>query len=51
MKHVFIINPAAGKADSTDFIVGQLTKMENLDYQVYVTRVPKDATEYQYHIQ
>ena len=46
MKHVFIINPAAGKADSTDFIVGQLTKMENLDYQVYVTRVPKDATEY-----
>jgi len=46
MKHIFIINPAAGKADSTNEIVGQLTKIRNLDYQVYITRVPKDATEY-----
>ena len=46
MKHVFIINPAAGKADSTDMIVHQLLKIEDLDYQVYVTRVPGDATEY-----
>ena len=46
MKHVFIINPAAGKADSTDMIVNQLLKIEDLDYQVYVTRVPGDATEY-----
>ena len=46
MKHIFIINPAAGKADSTNEIVGQLTKIRDLDYQVYITRVPKDATEY-----
>ena len=48
MKHLFIINPAAGKRDST----GELTQKiraacdsRNLDYEVLVSRAPGDCTQ------
>lgn len=47
MKHVFIVNPAAGTVDSTRSIEAALSAYgERIDYEVYVTRGEKDATAY-----
>ncbi len=47
MKHIFIINPAAGKDNSFDNIkkILELKKVE-VDYELYETQAPGDATAY-----
>ena len=47
MKHIFIINPAAGKNNSFDNIkkILELKKVE-VDYELYETQAPGDATAY-----
>ncbi|MBE6590355.1 MAG: YegS/Rv2252/BmrU family lipid kinase [Ruminococcaceae bacterium] len=44
MKHVFIINPAAGKEDSVQALKSLLEGRE--DCEIYATEGPCDATEY-----
>jgi diacylglycerol kinase (ATP) len=44
MKHVFIINPAAGKEDSLEKLSELLSGRE--DCEIYTTKCPGDATEY-----
>ena len=44
MKHVFVINPAAGKEDSVESLTALLSGYENCE--VYATQGPCDATEY-----
>lgn len=47
MKHVFIVNPAAGTQDATARIKERLAAYgDTLDYEVYVTRGQKDATTF-----
>ncbi len=50
MKHLFIINPCAGKEDSTTAITQQVeayaTLHPDFDYQLYVTQCPGDATRW-----
>ncbi len=47
MKHVFIINPAAGKENSYEEIRGALEALETpVDYELYETQAPGDATAY-----
>lgn len=47
MKHIFIINPAAGKANSYEAIRTALDSMEEpVDYEIYLTQAPGDATAY-----
>ena len=47
MKHIFVINPAAGKANSYENIRNVLETMENkVDYEIYRTQAPGDATAY-----
>lgn len=47
MKHVFIINPAAGKENAYDTIRRELEALEtSVDYELYVTQAPGDATAY-----
>lgn len=47
MKHIFVVNPAAGKSDSTAEIEGVLKSLtEQIDYEVYTTTTPCDATAY-----
>ena len=46
MKHVFIINPAAGQENSEQPLLDALKQKENLDYEVYYTTGPHDATEH-----
>ena len=47
MKHVFIVNPKAGKNDHTNAIREHLNKYEGkIDYFIYNTKGPKDATSY-----
>lgn len=44
MKHIFVINPCAGKSDATDYIrqkVGELG--EDIDIEIYVTKTQGDA--------
>ncbi len=47
MKHIFIINPAAGKDNSFENIkkILELKKVE-VDYELYETQAPGDATAY-----
>ncbi len=47
MKHVFVINPAAGKDNSFDNIrqILEMKKVE-VDYELYETQAPGDATAY-----
>lgn len=51
MKHIFICNPYAGEADK--FISALETNIKNSnvgsDAEIYITRYPKDATEYVYN--
>ena len=47
MKHLFIINPAAGKYDHTGEFTQKIRAVcgrEGLDYEVLVSRAPGDCT-------
>ena len=46
MKHIFVINPAAGQTDSTEEIRAALAARSGLDYEIYVTQGQKDATAF-----
>ncbi len=48
MKHLFLVNPAAGKKDRSAFVRALAAEKlggRGLDYEVYVTRAPMDACE------
>lgn len=47
MRHIFIINPSAGKYDATDEIKSKLQMLdEGIDYETYITRSKGDATDF-----
>jgi len=47
MKHVFIINPAAGKENSYRELQKSLRELKKpIDYELYQTKAPGDATAY-----
>jgi len=47
MKHIFIINPAAGAENSTEYIRGLLKKSNlNIDYSIHTTAHSGEATEF-----
>ena len=47
MKHVFVINPAAGKENNVAEIQSMLFEYgKGYDWEIYVTRAPGDATEF-----
>lgn len=47
MKHIFIINPAAGKENSFASVQQALASLKTpTDYELYQTKAPKDATLY-----
>ncbi len=47
MKHIFIINPAAGSHDATEKIKQDIENSNlNIDYEIYRTSEPGDATRY-----
>ncbi len=49
MKHIFVINPAAGQGKSLDFIKAKIetvAKKYELDYEVYITEKKGDGIEY-----
>lgn len=47
MKHIFVINPAAGPKSSEDFIKNQLEAIGASDIsEIYVTKGPQDATKF-----
>lgn len=46
MKHLFIVNPAAGKSDQTNNVAAKVAlalSERQEDYEIYVTKAPKDA--------
>ena len=48
MKHLFIVNPAAGGKDSTDFVsakVAQFFSGKEGDFEIYATKAPMDAVD------
>ncbi len=50
MKHIFVVNPCAGKQDSTTIITQKVeayaSAHPDFDYQIYVTRAAGDATRW-----
>ena len=49
MKHIFVINPAAGQGKSLDYIkpgIEEVCKKFNLDYEVYITQKQGDGIEF-----
>ena len=47
MKHIFIVNPASGRENSTDFIKQKIReKCTDQNCEMYVTQYPGDATDY-----
>ena len=48
MKHIFVVNPCAGKQDSTTLVTQKVeayaSAHPDFDYQIYVTRASGDAT-------
>lgn len=47
MKHVFVINPAAGKKNITKKLTEEVAKLLNEnDYEIYVTKAPLDARNF-----
>lgn len=47
MKHIFVINPAAGKENAFDGLCARLAAGEfTADYEIYRTQGPGDATSY-----
>ena len=48
MKHLFIVNPTAGGHDRTEYVrekVEEAFAGRDVEYEIYVTRAPLDATE------
>lgn len=45
MKHIFIVNPAAGKEEFRNDLSRRLHSVST-DFQVYLTKAPKDATRF-----
>lgn len=48
MKHLFIVNPAAGGKDSTDFVSAKVAKAfsgREGDFEIYTTKAPMDAAK------
>ena len=47
MKHIFVLNPAAGKVNAFQAVENELKKYgDRLDYEIYKTQAPGDATAY-----
>ncbi len=47
MKHIFIVNPSAGKCDATDEIRSRLANLDDgIDTEIYVTKASGDATRF-----
>lgn len=49
MKHVFIVNPVAGKGRHVPSLTARIHEVcreKGADYEIYVTKCPGDATEY-----
>ncbi len=49
MKHIFILNPAAGRINAFESIEDKLKQVydaDGLDYEIYETKAPGDATAY-----
>lgn len=47
MKHIFVLNPAAGKVNAFQSLENELKKHgDKLDYEIYKTQAPGDATVY-----
>lgn len=46
MKHIFIVNPAAGKKDATEYVTYRVVASGIEDYEIYCTKKAGDATEY-----
>lgn len=46
MKHVFIVNPTAGKGDTLASIRKSLDQKQDFEYEIYVTSKAGDATDY-----
>ncbi len=58
MKHIFIINPAAGKGGKFERMIAEIRRVcegiidsgnggiDNFEYEIYVTTEPSDATRY-----
>lgn len=47
MKHLFLINPAAGKKDSTFHCTAQIKELcQNLNYEILVSKQPGDLTRF-----
>lgn len=48
MKHLFIVNPAAGGKDSTDFVSAKVARLfsgKEGDFEIYATKAPMDAVK------
>lgn len=45
MKHIFIVNPAAGNSSDRSELTERLRET-NADFQVYITKAPRDATRF-----
>ncbi len=56
MKHLFIVNPAAGGKDSTDFVSAKVARFfsgKEGDFEIYSTKAPMDAVkkiQYEAHL-
>lgn len=46
MKHIFILNPTAGNGEMVKTVKHKLETLENVDWETYETKAPKDATEF-----
>ena len=46
MKHVFIVNPAAGALDQSEKVRKDVESISNLEYEIHVTEYPKEATSF-----
>lgn len=47
MKHIFIVNPAAGPNDATEYVTGCLNKLSaDIDCEIYRTKRRGDAAEF-----
>lgn len=45
LKHIFVVNPAAGGKDATELVKSSVKKL-NIEYEIYCTKCPGDATEF-----
>ncbi len=47
MKHIFIVNPVAGKVDKSDTVRIMVENLNvDIEYQIYCTKAPGDATRF-----